>query len=107
VAEMSDISAWATAAPIMFACHLYRKNLLVIDNADGRIFCGTMRQDKDAKDLPVILINWQLNHRHFEPIVRVEANGRATLKFDSSDPLIVDLLDQYKVCPRNQHLKLS
>ena len=91
---LSRPKEWATGAVIIFACFIMRKQLLVIDEKSGLLFCGTYL--KNQSNSTFIFINWTNNRTHFEPLIRAKKNDQVIrLQFASDDPMVTKILNKY------------
>lgn len=93
LACVSQPRKWAHGPVIIAVVDMLGLNLLVVDQLKKSIFCGTHRPSTKR----VILMNW-VDHRHFEPIVRVR-DHEVTLQFRHDDPDVQRILETYREQP--------
>ena len=100
---LSEPTSWATGAVIIFSCFILCKQLLVIDESNGSLFCGTYLNNPNFGShctndpSTVVFINWTHDRSHFEPLVRVkDHNTVVRLQFRPDDPMVKTILNTYQ-----------
>jgi len=83
---LCDPHAWADEVTIKHAANTLKANILFIDIARSKFYCGVhndavlkaaKRDESESRDIPTIIVNW-VNHAHFEPVGRILQSGPAT-----------------------------
>ena len=83
---LCDPHTWADEVTIKHAANKLKANILFIDIARNKFYCGVhndkvlraaTRDESEQKNIPTIIVNW-CNHTHFEPLGRILEMGPAT-----------------------------
>ena len=92
---LSNPSVWADVYMILYVMHVLNINIWFIDNEFHRLYCGV--QGTSISTQPTIIILWT-DHRHFQPIVKLECDGdKSYIKalFDYEDDVVRHIEQMY------------
>lgn len=74
-ANFCDSKFWADETMIKYVSEVLKVNLMFIDVATGKIYCGVRGRD----DEPLVIILW-IDHSHFEPVFCVRGAALSSNK---------------------------
>jgi hypothetical protein len=86
--ELCDPSAWADEMTINHAARTLQANILFLDIAKNKFYCGvhdkevlfdSLHDNSHVNTSPTIIVHW-CNHSHFEPIGRILTVGKLKTK---------------------------